>query len=165
MRLRFKTMVEQVIAGILVGFCTYLFLMPFIHESGHALFAHWCGWNILEMHVSIPALVTPSYVIISAPIGANLTFFYMAGSWSCILWGFLISFFPILIRDHWLWLSIGYGLMSDGIVYPIWSHIFGYGDWVEIDPICSIFTVGMTIMLIFMSVLINKITKWRLRQC
>jgi hypothetical protein len=86
----------------------------------------------------------------------------MAGSWSCIFWGFLLSFFPILIKDHWLWLSIGYGLMSDGIFYPIYSNITTWGDWAQIDVIASIFTVGMTVMLIGISIGINKIVKWRL---
>lgn len=160
--MKFDTVLEEVIIGILVGFATYLFLMPFVHEGGHALFAHWCSWEVVEIHISFPALVTQSYVIIIPSIGANLTFFYMAGSWSCIFWGFIISLAPLLLSEHWLFLSAGYALMSDGIVYPIFSNIAGYGDWVEIDVICSIFTICMTIMLILISVGINKIIKWRL---
>lgn len=160
--MKFDTLLEQVVAGICVGLCAYLYLMPFIHELGHAFFAHLCGWQVLEVHISLPALVTPSYVVISPPIGESLLFFYMAGSWSCMLWGFLISLLPILIRNHWALLSIGYALISDGIYYPIYSNVANYGDWVQIDPLASIFTICLAIMLIFISVLINKITRWRL---
>lgn len=160
--MKFNTLLEMIVAGIFVGICTYLFLMPFVHEAGHALYAHFAGWEVLEMRVSIPAFVTASYVIVNAPIGANLLFFYMAGSWSCVLWGFIISLFPIFIKDHWLWLSIGYALISDAIIYPIYSQFTGFGDWAVIEPLASIFTVGMAITLILISVLINKIIKWKL---
>lgn len=159
--MKFETILEQVIAGIFIGICTYLYLMPFIHEGGHALYAHFVGWEVLEIQISVPIFVVPSFVRIQVPLGTNLAFFYMAGSWSCVLWGFMISLFPIFIKDHWLWLSIGYSLMSDAIIYPIYSNIALFGDWFEVSFVASVFTVGMVLLLILFSVLLNNITKRR----
>lgn len=157
--MKFETLIEEIVAGILIGFVTYLCLMPPIHEGGHALIAHLSGFTVLEIQISIPAFVTHSFVRISYPINANLTFFYMAGSLSCLTFGFIISFIPIFVKNHWLFLSMGYALMSDALIYPLWSKWSGYGDWAEIDPILSVLIIGCFCLLLLISIRANQLFK------
>jgi hypothetical protein len=161
----FETLIEEIVAGILIGLCAYLLLVPFVHEASHALVAHLSGWEVVSFQVSIPALVTPSYVSIIAPLGADLTFFYMAGSLGTLFWGFIVSLIPIVVKGlHWLFLSIGFGLMSDALIYPIYSNISKIGDWYLVDPVLNVFTIGLFLIMLILSIRLNRLMSYRRRR-
>lgn len=157
---------EKVIVGILIGVITYLFLVPFIHELGHYIYAVVNGWKVTAFNVSIPALVTPSFVSVVIPTGTPITLFLMSGSFNTMIWGFFISLIPILLKKlhfnpyHYVFLSIGYGLISDSIVYPISDYFFfQFGDFYRAGFIPSLITVMFGFVAIYVSVGFNRIAK------
>jgi hypothetical protein len=159
-------LLEKVIAGILIGFITYLYLVPFVHESGHYLYAICNGWEVLEFHVAVPALLEVSYVMVIAPLGASYTFFYMAGSWFTLIIGFFISLIPVFLRKigqkpyFWIFLSVGYGFMSDSIVYILVDHLYAKcGDWYLVGIIPSIITAGFFFVFLIISIGLNRIIR------
>lgn len=157
---------EKVIMGILIGVISYLYIVPPVHETGHLIYGLSQGWRLLAFQVSFPALVEASYVSFVIPTGTPITLFLMAGSLFTLIIGFWISLIPILLRKlgrnplHHIFLSIGYGLMSDSIFYPISDLIyFKHGDFYRIGLIPSLIVIMFGVAGFLFSIGINKIVK------
>ncbi len=82
----------------------------------------------------------------------------MAGSWNTLWIGFLISLLPIAFKKYnYIFFGIGYGLMSDSILYPILDLTYlKAGDWFILGLIPSIITIGFSIVFFIFSLILNK---------
>lgn len=87
--------------------------MPLVHELGHVLVALYNDYTLIQ--VQILPFPLDSFVIIQTPLNAELTAFWLGGTWLCIVVGATLGFLLPYFKYKWLGLGLSIGFSGSGV--------------------------------------------------
>ena len=125
----------------MIAFVPAMFLLSFIHELGHLLYACLRGWEVIEFRVFLLpfSYEVDSYIYAFYNPANELDYvlFAMSGSLHTLFWGYIFFFLfykyklPKFIETFLFTYSIM--LILDTFLYMLLDiFIFQYGDWYRV---------------------------------
>jgi len=103
------------------------------------------GYTLVQ--VQILPFPWDSFVTVQTPLNADLTAFWLGGTWLCIAVGIISAFFHPKFPYHWLGFGLSVGLIGNGMIAPLFSF-FGTCDFTMIDYNWGLWTFCMAVILI-----------------
>jgi hypothetical protein len=125
---------------------SFVCLTPAIHELGHVIIAIVSNYSILQ--VQILPFPLHSFVVVSTPLNADLTLFWLMGTWFCIINGAIIGFLIPYFKYRWLGLGVSGGLSCDGIIEPLVALFGKSSDLAMVSYNWGLLTFCISILLI-----------------